>query len=119
MMYHQYHIIHTLFFFPRLQEATSLGSGAQFPTFTLPPVLIALTNSDRFEGDIEEVKSRIMDILNKRGFDNVFITPYVVDNSSSGSSEDEIARLRCKLYELCSEILGKQRPVPIRWLKVL
>ena len=85
--------------------------------FKLPPVLIALTNSDQCE-DITEVKKRIQDILLEKDFPNVFQEIYVINNTLSDRNCKEIRRLRLKLYELCKSILEYQVDMPVRWLQL-
>ena len=87
------------------------------PKFKLPPVLIALTNSDQCE-DITEVKKKIQDILLEKEFPNVFQEIYVIDNTLSDRNGKEIRRLRVKLYELCKSILECQGAMPVRWLQL-
>ena len=87
--------------------------------FKLPPVVIALTNSDlcNSKEDITKVKKRIQDILLEKAFTNVFQEIYVIDNTLPDRNGEEIRKLRLKLYELCKSILEYQKPMPVRWLQ--
>ena len=88
--------------------------------YKLPPVVIALTNSDKCKaaGDIAKVKNRIIDILREKAFRNVFPQIHVIDNTLSDRNSDEIRKLRRTLYVLCKEILEQQPPMPVRWLRL-
>ena len=90
------------------------------PEFKLPPVLIALTKSDKCESevDITKVKKRIQDILLEKAFPNVFQEIYVIDNTLPDRNGEEIRKLRLKLYGLCKAILEYQKPMPVRWLQL-
>ena len=90
------------------------------PEFKLPPVLIALTNSDRCKSkdDITKVKKRIQNILLEKAFANVFQEICVIDNTLPDRNGEEIRKLRLKLYELCKSILEYQEPIPVRWLQL-
>ena len=101
----------------RLKDCENDMISGEFTDFQLPPVVIALTNSDQFKGDIAKVKKRIKDILTEKGFENVYTEPYVIDNTLPDRASEEIRKLRRKLYNLCTTILEKQRPMPIRWLQ--
>ena len=90
------------------------------PEFNLPPVVIALTKSDRCSSteDIAKVEKRIQDILLKKGFKNVFQEMFVIDNTLPDRNNEEIRKLRLMLYELCKSILDYQGPMPVRWLQL-
>ena len=101
----------------RLKDFENDMFSGEFQEFELPPVLIALTHSDNFKGDIAKVKKRIQDILKAHAFTNVFTDVFVINNTLPDRAGDEIRRLRRKLYSLCTAILKKQRPMPVRWLE--
>ena len=103
------------------KEETELESGSKdnqgFTDFALPPVVIALTNKDRFTGDIEKVKGRIQKVITEGKFRNVFPNIYVIDNTTTSGKEDPIKELRGKIFKLCHEILAKESSMPLRLLK--
>ena len=84
--------------------------------FSLPPVVIVLTNKDRFKGDVESVKERIKDVTEGK-FQNLFANVHVIDNTTTSGSEDPVGELRCQIFSLCKAILAEESPMPIRWLK--
>ena len=88
--------------------------------FELPPVVIVLTNSDTCASkeDITKVEKRILAILHRKAFTNVFQEIYVTDNTQPGRNCEEIRKLRLKLYKLCKSILEHQKPMPVRWLQL-
>ena len=104
----------------RLSKIYSESALDNHPEFELPPVVIALTNSDRCksEEDITKVKKRIQDILLEKAFTNVFQDIYVIDNTLPDRNGEEIRKLRLKLYKLCKSILEHQEPMPFRWLQL-
>ena len=85
--------------------------------YDLPPVVIALTNKDRFTGDIDKVKRRIEKVINERKFTNVLPNFYVIDNTKASGKNDPIKELRDKIFKLCQEILDKESSMPLRLLK--
>ena len=104
----------------RLSKIYSESALDNHPEFELPPVVIALTNSDRCksEEDITKVKKRIQNILLEKAFTNVFQDIYVIDNTLPDRNGEEIRKLRLKLYKLCKSILEHQEPMPFRWLQL-
>ena len=111
------HFVSWLTVLARLTKAYRNLPSDDYPNFKLPPVLIALTNSDQCK-DITEVKKIIQDTLIKKKLPNVFLDIYVIDNTLSDRNGKEIRRLRLKLYELCKSILECQKPMPVRWLQL-
>ena len=101
----------------RLKDFENDMFSREFRKFELPPVLIALTHSDKFKGDIGKLKKRIQDILKAHAFTNVFTDVFVINNTLPDRTGDEIRRLRKKLYSLCTTILNKQPLMPVRWLE--
>ena len=99
----------------QLRESANQQLLQEFPDFVPPPVLIVLTNEDRFEGDIQEVKRRIKEITDG-SFQNVFPNVYVIDNTTTSGKEDPIIELRGQVFDLCQKILEKEPPMPMRWL---
>ena len=86
--------------------------------FTLPPVVIVLTNVDRCKGNIDETVKTIKELLRGNAFQNVLQDEiFLIDNKSLERNGSEIRKLRELLYELCTSILKKQLPMPVRWLK--
>ena len=101
-----------------LKALDNLGGRAKkkFPKFVLPPVLIALTNSDQFHGDLDKIKRRIKEAAREKASGHVFVEPFVIDNTSSERSGTDIRKLRKRLYELCQIILDSQDDFPLNWL---
>jgi transcriptional regulator of met regulon len=97
---------------------SEISSASHPKRYKLPPVVIALTNSDKCEAKyIEEVKKRIKDELRKKTFPNVFTEQiHVIDNTLPERNNHEIRKLRRHLYDLCKEILEQQSLMPVRWL---
>ena len=99
---------------------SEISSGSHCRRYKLPPVVIALTNSDKCEAKyIDEVKERIKDKLRKEMFQNVFTeTIHVIDNTSPERNNHEIRELRRHLYDLCKDILKELLPMPVGWLRL-
>ena len=99
----------------QLGETEKQKSG-EFSDFVLPPVVIVLTNEDQFKGDVEAVKRRIRDVTERR-YQNVFRNLYVIDNTTTSGNNDPVTALREKIFSLRKEILAKEPPMPMEWLK--
>jgi hypothetical protein len=97
---------------------SEISSGSHCWRYKLPPVVIVLTNSGKFEAKyIKEVKDRIK--AKVKMFQNVFTERiHVIDNTSPERNNHEIRELRQRLYDLCKEILEQQLPMPVRWLRL-
>ena len=83
----------------------------------LSPIVIVLTNIDRCKGNIDNVVKRISELRTQKAFQNVLSDVFLIDNTSRERNGSEIKRLRELLYKLCTSILNKQRPIPVRWLQ--
>ena len=87
--------------------------------FTLPPVLIALTNLDKIKHDvsrIDEVKKRINSVISGNKFTNVFPEFFLIDNTLEENRGDDIPKLRKKLFEVSMAILEQENPMPLKWV---
>ena len=93
-------------FYPEVLEREDLE-------FKLPPVVIVLTNADKFEGKRDEAVKKIKELLHQKAFKNVLPDIFFVDNTSRERNGSEIR----KLYELCTSILKEQPLMPVRWLQ--
>ena len=85
--------------------------------YKLPPIVIALTNIDRCKENIDNVVKRVKELRTHKAFQNVLSDIFLIDNTSLERNGSEIKRLRELLYKLCTSILNKQRPMPVRWLQ--
>ena len=85
--------------------------------FELPPIVIVLTNIDRYKGDINNMVKRIKHLLTHKAFQNVLPDIFLIDNTSSGRNGSEIKKLRGLLFNLCTSILNEQPPMPVQWLQ--
>ena len=85
--------------------------------YKLPPVVIVLTNVDRCKGNIDKAVKRIKELLTCKAFQNILPDIFLIDNTSFERNGSEIRKLRGLLYELCTSILKKQPPMPVRWLQ--
>ena len=101
----------------RLSDFFNENPERQDLQFKLPPVVIVLTNVDKCKGNIDEVVKRIKKLLTHKAFQNVIQDIFLIDNTSFERNGSEIRKLRKLLYELCTSILKKQPPMPVRWLQ--
>ena len=85
--------------------------------FKLPPIVIVLTNIDRCKENIDNVLKRIEELRTQKAFQNVIPHTFLIDNTSLERNGSEITNLRKLLYNLCTSILDKQPPMPVRWLQ--
>ena len=85
--------------------------------FKLPPVVIVLTNADKFKGKRVEAVRKIEELLHEKAFQNVLPDIFLIDNTSRERNGGEIRKLRELLYQLCTSILKEQPLMPVRWLQ--
>ena len=85
--------------------------------FKLPPVVIVLTNADKFKGKMVEAVRKIEELLHEKAFQNVHPDIFLIDNTSRERNGGEIRKLRELLYQLCTSILKEQPLMPVRWLQ--
>ena len=87
--------------------------------FKLPPVVIALTNSDKVKGNdskIDCVRRTIQEVLYKGKYKNVFREFFLIDNTLKGDDRDDIQKLRGKLFDLSNGVLNQEILMPLKWL---
>ena len=87
---------------------------AKGENFELPPVLIALTNSDKVKGN--DVQNRINKILCKGKYKNVVPEFFQIDNTLKGDEGDDVRKLRGKLFDLSNSVLNQEILMPVKWL---
>ena len=94
--------------------------------YTLPATILVLTKSDKLHGSshekekkIYEVKKTLINNFKKAGFHSHIVATYVIDNTKSENNEDDqIPKLRAKIFEEAQKILKAQDETPINWLKL-
>jgi hypothetical protein len=87
--------------------------------FKLPPVLIALTHSDKVKGNdskIDCVQKRINKVLSEGKYENVVPEFFVIDNALDGDNGDDVRKLRRKLFDLSNAVLDQETLMPMKWL---
>jgi hypothetical protein len=92
---------------------------AKGENFKLPPVLIALTNSDKVKGNdskIDCVQKRIKKVLSGGTYQNVVPEFFVIDNTLKGDDDDDVRKLRRKLFDLSNGVLNQEILMPVKWL---
>ena len=92
---------------------------AKGENFKLPPVLIALTNSDKVKGNdgkIDCVQNRINKVLSGGKYENVVPEFFVIDNTLEGDDGDDVRKLRRKLFDLSNGVLTREILMPVKWL---
>ena len=87
---------------------------AKGENFELPPVLIALTNSDKVKGN--DVQNRINKILYEGKYKNVVPEFFQIDNTLKGDEGDDVRKLRGKLFDLSNAVLNQEILMPVKWL---
>ena len=94
--------------------------------YILPATILVLTKSDKLQGSSDEKEKKISKVKNalvnnfkEAGFHSHIIATYVIDNTKSGNDEDDqIPKLRAKIFEAAQKILKAQDETPINWLKL-
>ena len=92
---------------------------AKGENFKRPPVLIALTQSDKVKGNdskIDCVQKRIKNVLSGGKYENVVPEFFVIDNTLEGDDGDDVRKLRRKLFDLSNAILNQEILIPVKWL---
>ena len=92
---------------------------AKDENFKLPPVLIALTQSDKVKGNdgkIDCVQKRINKVLSRGKYENVVPAFFVIDNTLERDDGDDVRKLRRKLFDLSNGVLNQEILMPVKWL---
>jgi hypothetical protein len=92
---------------------------AKGENFKRPPVLIALTHSDKVKGNdskIDWVQKRINKVLSGGKYENVVPEFFVIDNTLEGDDGDDVRKLRRKLFDLSNGVLNQEILMPVKWL---
>ncbi|CAB4010604.1 Hypothetical predicted protein [Paramuricea clavata] len=87
--------------------------------FELPPVLIALTNSDKVKGNgrkMDSVEKRIKKVLDEGKYKNVIPGVFLIDNTLEGDDGDDVRKLRRKLFDYSNAVLNQEILMPVKWL---
>ena len=92
---------------------------AKGENFKLPPVLIALTHSDKVRGNdskIDGVQKSIHKVLFGEKYENVVPEFFVIDNTLEDDDGDDVRKLRRKLFDLSDAVLNQEILMPVKWL---
>ena len=92
---------------------------AKGENFKRPPVLIALTHSDKVkdkDNKIDWVQNRINQVLSGRKYENVIPKVFLIDNTLEGVDGDDVRKLRRKLFDLSNGVLNQEILMPVKWL---
>ncbi|CAB4022959.1 Hypothetical predicted protein, partial [Paramuricea clavata] len=92
---------------------------AKGENFKRPPVLIALTHSDKVKGNdskIDSVLKRIKNVVSEGKYENVIPGVFQIDNTLEGDDGDDVRKLRRKLFDLSNAVLDQETFVPVKWL---
>jgi hypothetical protein len=84
-----------------------------------PPVLIALTHSDKVKGDdskIDYVQNRIISVVSEGKYENVIPEFFLIDSTLEGDDGDDVRELRRKLFDLSNGVLNQEFLMPVKWL---
>ena len=87
--------------------------------FKRPPVLIALTHSDKVKGNdskILSVKERIKNVVAASDYENVIPGVFVIDNTLEGDDGDDVRKLRRELFDYSNAVLNHEILMPLKWL---
>jgi hypothetical protein len=103
----------------QFHDKSSPFTTAKGENFKLPPVLIALTQSDKVKGNdskIDCVQKRINKDLFGGKYENVVPEFFVIDNTLEGDDGDDVRKLRRKLFDLSNAVLNQEILMPVKWL---
>ena len=102
--------------FPNKSGHCTTAKGEKFKR---PPVLIALTHSDKVKGNdskIDSVLKRIKNVVSERKYENVIPGVFQIDNTLEGDDGDDVRKLRRKLFDLSNAVLDQETFMPVKWL---
>ena len=92
---------------------------AKGENFKRPPVLIALTHSDKAKGNdskIDYVQNRINNVVSEGKYENVIPEFFLIDSTLEGDDGDDVRKLRRKLFDLSNGVLNQEILMPVKWL---
>ena len=93
---------------------------AKGKNFKRPPVLIALTHSDKVlkgnDRKIRSVQKRIENVVFEGKYENVIPGVFLIDNTLEGDDGDDVRKLRRKLFDLSNAVLNQEILMPVKWL---
>jgi hypothetical protein len=92
---------------------------AKGENFKRPPVLIALTHSDKVKGNdskIDCVKNRINNVVSEGKYENVIPEFFLIDSTLDGDNGDDVRNLGRKLFDLSNGVLNQEILMPVKWL---
>ena len=88
--------------------------------FKRPPVLIALTHSDKVlkgnDRKIRSVQKKIENVVCEGEYENVIPGVFLIDNTLEGDDGDDVRKLRRKIFDLSNVILNQETFMPMKWL---
>ena len=87
--------------------------------FKRPPVLIALTHSDKVKGNdskIDSIQKRINKVLSEGKYEIVVPEFFLIDSTLEGDDGDDVRKLRRKLFDLSNAVLNQEILMPLKWL---
>jgi GTPase SAR1 family protein len=100
-------------------DKTGHCTTAKGEKFKLPPVLIALTHSDKVKGNDSKIRSvlkRIENVVFEGKYENVIPGVFLIDNTLEGDDRDDVRKLRRKLFDLSNAVLNQETFMPVKWL---
>jgi esterase/lipase superfamily enzyme len=88
--------------------------------FKRPPVLIALTHSDKVlkgnDRKIRSVQKRIENVVFEGKYENIIPGVLLINNTLEGDDGDDVRKLRRKLFDLSNAVLNQEILIPVKWL---
>ncbi|CAB3992332.1 Hypothetical predicted protein [Paramuricea clavata] len=87
--------------------------------FKRPPVLIALTHSDKMKGNeskIDCVQRRINMVLCEGKYENIIPEFFLIDSTLEGDDGDDVRKLRRNLFDVSYGVLNQEILMPVTWL---
>ncbi|CAB4023160.1 serine threonine- kinase roco4 [Paramuricea clavata] len=100
-------------------DQTGYCTTADGHKFKRPPVLIALTHSDKVKGNdrkIRSIQKRIENVLSASECKNVIPGVFLIDNALEGDVGDDVRKFRRKLFDISNAVLNQETLMPVKWL---
>ncbi|CAB3982249.1 5 -methylthioadenosine S-adenosylhomocysteine nucleosidase [Paramuricea clavata] len=100
-------------------DGTGHCTTADGRNFKRPPVLIALTHSDKVKSNdpkILSVQKRMENVVSANDYKNVILGVFLIDNTLEGDDGDDVRKLRRELFDYSNAVLNHEILMPMKWL---
>ena len=97
-------------------QAQQFCTTADGRNFKRPPVLIALTHSDKVKGNDPKILSVIENVVFACECENVIPGVFLIGNTLKSDDGDDVRKLRRELFDYSNAVLNHEILMPVKWL---